>query len=98
MKIIVWLRKQLKGLFDSIRNEHLKKNALRAIPCWIAAIIVGLMAVGYTKLLFTQKKSPQLYLTGISITFLYLPRSVLFLHGGWSIALRPILAAVVSRR
>jgi H+/Cl- antiporter ClcA len=50
MEIIVWLRKQLKGAFDSIRNEHLKKNALRAIPCWIAAIIVGLIAVVYTRL------------------------------------------------
>jgi len=50
MKIISWLRLQLKRSFDRIRNENLKKNALQAIPFWIASIITGLAAVLYTKL------------------------------------------------
>jgi len=47
---IQWLRLQLKRSFDRIRNENLKKNALQAIPFWIASVIAGLFAVLYTKL------------------------------------------------
>jgi len=50
MKIISWLRLQLKSSFDRIRNENFKKNALQAIPFWIASVITGLVAVLYTKL------------------------------------------------
>ena len=50
MKIISWLRLHLKGSFDRIRNENLKRNALQAIPFWIASFITGLFAVLYTKL------------------------------------------------
>lgn len=50
MEIINWLRLQLKGSFDRIRNEHFKRNALQAIPFWIASVIAGLLAVLYTKL------------------------------------------------
>ncbi len=49
-KTIHWLRRQLKRSFDRIRNENLKKNALQAIPFWIASVITGLLAVLYTKL------------------------------------------------
>ena len=50
MKIITWFRLLLKKSFDKIRNENLKKNALQAIPFWMASIITGLLAVAYTKL------------------------------------------------
>src|ERR1700742_206466 len=49
-KILSALRLQLKRSFDRIRNENLKKNALQAIPFWIASIITGLVAVLFTKL------------------------------------------------
>src|ERR1700733_4436723 len=49
-KTIHWARLQLKRAFDRIRNENLKKNALQAIPFWIASVITGLFAVLYTKL------------------------------------------------
>jgi len=49
-KTIYWARRQLKRSFDRIRNENLKKNALQAIPFWIASVITGLLAVLYTKL------------------------------------------------
>ncbi|MBK0378781.1 chloride channel protein [Mucilaginibacter segetis] len=47
---IYTVRLLLKSSFDRIRNENLKKNALQAIPFWIASIITGLFAVLYTKL------------------------------------------------
>ena len=50
MEIVYWLRRELKRSFGRIRNENLKKNLLQAIPFWIASIIVGLLAVIYTKL------------------------------------------------
>ncbi|MEO6150984.1 MAG: chloride channel protein [Mucilaginibacter sp.] len=50
MKFIFWARLQLKTIFDRIRNENLKKNALTAIPFWVASVITGLVAVLYTKL------------------------------------------------
>jgi H+/Cl- antiporter ClcA len=49
-QIIHRLRLQLKRSFDRIRNENLKRNALQAIPFWMASIITGLIAVLYTKL------------------------------------------------
>jgi len=49
-KTIHWARLLLKRAFDRIRNENLKKNALQAIPFWIASVIAGLFAVLYTKL------------------------------------------------
>jgi H+/Cl- antiporter ClcA len=50
MKFITWLRLQLKTAFDRIRNENLKKNALQAIPFWMASVLTGIVAVIYTKL------------------------------------------------
>ncbi len=50
MKFITWLRLQLKTAFDRIRNENLKKNALQAIPFWMASVLTGIIAVIYTKL------------------------------------------------
>jgi len=49
-RIFHWFRLQLKRSFDRIRNENLKKNALTAIPFWIASLITGIFAVLYTKL------------------------------------------------
>jgi H+/Cl- antiporter ClcA len=49
-RLFHWLRLQLKRAFDRIRNENLKKNALTAIPFWIASVITGLIAVLYTRL------------------------------------------------
>ncbi len=44
------VRLHLKHSFDRIKNEEFKKNALQAIPFWIASVITGLIAVLYTKL------------------------------------------------
>ena len=50
MKIVQWFRLRLKASFDRIRNESFKRNALQAIPFWIASLITGVFAVLYTDL------------------------------------------------
>src|SRR5215471_6782373 len=54
--IVVRIRATLKKSFDRIRNEKLKINLLQAIPFWIASLLTGLVAVGFTKL-FTLTES-----------------------------------------
>ncbi|MGZ3778783.1 MAG: chloride channel protein [Mucilaginibacter sp.] len=44
------IRFHLKHTFDRLTNQQLKKNALQAIPFWIASVITGLIAVIYAKL------------------------------------------------
>lgn len=66
-EFLIIIRKQLKLFFDGIRNERLKNNLLQAIPFWIASLLTGLVAVGYTKLFaFAEEK-----------------RAILFHHGAW---------------
>src|SRR5438309_9129299 len=48
-----WLvRMRLRGkfLFDLIRSEQIRRTALQAIPFWIASLVTGLIAVGFTRL------------------------------------------------
>ena len=79
MKLIYWLRLQLKSSFDRIRNENLKKNALQAIPFWIASVITGLFAVLYTKL----------FLAAENLTM------VIYNHSGWMLfILAPVCFAL----
>ncbi len=82
MKIIIWLRAQLKRSFDRIRNENLKKNALQAIPFWMASIITGLAAVLYTKLFVGAEM-----LTGMVIHYhawlLFILSPVCFVTAWW---------------
>ncbi|TSD66534.1 chloride channel protein [Inquilinus sp. KBS0705] len=84
MEFIYWLRAQLKRSFDRIRNENLKKNALIAIPFWIASIITGLFAVIYTKLFLAAEN-----LTGYIIRghewFLFILTPVCFLLAWWMV-------------
>lgn len=44
------VRARLKASYDRIDNRQLKRNALQAIPFWIASVITGFIAVGYAKL------------------------------------------------
>jgi H+/Cl- antiporter ClcA len=66
-EFLIKLRRQLKLFFDGIRNERLKNNLLQAIPFWVASLLTGLVAVGYTKLFaFAEEK-----------------RSIIFAHTAW---------------
>ncbi|MCA6451099.1 MAG: chloride channel protein [Chitinophagaceae bacterium] len=50
MNFLAPIRKIVKSKFDLIRNEHLKKNLLNALPFWTGAFISGAFAVLYAKL------------------------------------------------
>ena len=52
MNKIWWtaIRRSGKSVFDLIGTERIRRNALQAIPFWIASFATGLVAVGYTKL------------------------------------------------
>jgi H+/Cl- antiporter ClcA len=44
------LRRRGKYLFDLLPTDRIKRNILQALPFWMASLITGLVAVGYTKL------------------------------------------------
>jgi H+/Cl- antiporter ClcA len=82
MKFIYWLRLRLKGSFDRIRNENLKKNALTAIPFWIASIITGLIAVIYTKL-FLAAENLTAYIIGLHTWLIFILLPFCFFVAWW---------------
>lgn len=47
---LVKLRRTGKFFFDLIGSERIRRNVLQAIPFWIASLLTGLIAVGYTKM------------------------------------------------
>ncbi len=46
------IRRTAKLLFDRIGTESIRVNILQAFPFWIASLITGLIAVGYSNLFF----------------------------------------------
>lgn len=46
---LVKVRRKAKYIFDLTGTERIRRNALQAIPFWVASLITGLIAVGYTK-------------------------------------------------
>jgi len=80
--MLYWLRLQLKKSFDRIRNENLKKNALQAIPFWIASIITGLIAVLYTKL-FVAAESVTSFIFSQHAWMLFFISPVCFVAAWW---------------
>jgi len=82
MNMVNWLRSQLKRSFDRIRNENLKKNALQAIPFWIASIITGLIAVLYTKL-FVAAESVTSFIFSQHAWMLFLISPFCFVTAWW---------------
>ena len=81
-KVIQWLRLQLKRSFDRIRNEHLKRNALQAIPFWIASLITGLVAVLYTKL-FVGAEDLTAMVIKYNVWLLFILSPVCFVLAWW---------------
>lgn len=81
-KSITWLRRILKRLFDGIRNENLKKNALQAIPFWAASLITGLLAVLYTKL-FVAAEDVTTFVYNQHAWLLFILAPVCFILAWW---------------
>ncbi len=74
MSFFTPIRKGIKWLFDRIKNEKLKHTLLQAIPFWVASVITGLVAVGYTKLFAAAEDSSAYLLRGHEwLIFLLLP-------------------------
>lgn len=44
------IRRRAKFFFDLLGTERLRRNALQALPFWIASLMTGLVAVAYTRL------------------------------------------------
>lgn len=47
---VKWYNKKLPRYFDRIFSGKLKINAQQALPFWIASLVTGLVAVGFTRL------------------------------------------------
>lgn len=55
-----WWRQRTARVASALATGRIRKNALRAIPFWVASVAAGLIAVGYTKL-FNYAESWQHY-------------------------------------
>ncbi|MBW4890795.1 chloride channel protein [Mucilaginibacter sp. HMF5004] len=82
MIIVHWLRSQLKRSFDRIRNEDLKKNALQAIPFWIASVITGIVAVVYAKMFLWAEELSHLIIH-YHVWLLFISMPLCFLVAWW---------------
>ena len=49
-RTLVKIRRRAKYVFDKIGTASIRRNVLQAIPFWIASLITGLLAVGYTRM------------------------------------------------
>lgn len=49
-------RQQAKHIFDLIGSARIRTNILQAVPFWLASLLTGLIAVGYTKLFAYSEK------------------------------------------
>lgn len=49
-KWILKIRQRGKYIFDIITDERIKSNFLQGLPFWIASLVAGLIAVGYSRL------------------------------------------------
>ena len=47
---LVQLRRTGKYFFDLVGTERIRRNILQALPFWMASLITGLVAAGYTKM------------------------------------------------
>lgn len=78
------LRKRLKFVFDRISNERLKTNLLQAVPYWIASVIVGLLAVFYTRLFgWAEELSGEIFKTKSWLFFIITP--LCFILAWWMV-------------
>jgi H+/Cl- antiporter ClcA len=56
-KVFIRLRFFGKKLFERVGSEKIKINILQAFPFWVASLLTGLIAVGYSKLFFIAEAS-----------------------------------------
>lgn len=103
VKLIRKIRKQLKHIFDGIRNERLKLNLLQALPFWVASLVTGLVAVFYAKL-FAYAESGASYVLHHHSWWYFIIAPVCFVIAWWLVyrfapnargsGIPPVIAAI----
>ncbi|HJP62937.1 MAG TPA: chloride channel protein, partial [Mucilaginibacter sp.] len=84
--IVSKIRLHFKHTFDRLNNEQLKRNILQAIPFWIASVITGLIAVGYTQL-FLKAEDVTTYIFKHHAWLLFVVSPVCFIIAWWLVKL-----------
>jgi H+/Cl- antiporter ClcA len=79
------IRKFLKNSFDRISNEKLKYNLLQAIPFWIASLVAGLIAVGYSQA-FAYLENQTFFIIHYHHWWIFILTPVCFLIAWWLVA------------
>jgi H+/Cl- antiporter ClcA len=82
MAFIGRIRKLGKLAFDRIRNDRLKHNLLQAIPFWIASLLTGLVAVGYTRL-FALAERGTAFVVHLHVWLLFIVTPGCFVAAWW---------------
>jgi H+/Cl- antiporter ClcA len=82
MNVITLIRQRIKTRYDSINNEHFKRNFLNALPFWLGAFITGLFAVLYGKLFLLAESATILIYNQASWLF-FIITPLTFLLGWW---------------
>lgn len=77
-------RQNAKFFFDLLTNEKIKVNLLQAFPFWIASLVTGLIAVGYSKL-FSYTEELLLYVQNWNEWIIFILTPVCFIMGWWII-------------
>jgi H+/Cl- antiporter ClcA len=76
------MRRLLKGYFDRIRNEKIRLLILQAFPFWIASLVTGGIAVGFTWLFSMAERGAGYFLHSF-LWSLFLLSPLCFLAATW---------------
>jgi H+/Cl- antiporter ClcA len=82
MGVAGYLKRKIKIRFDHISNQRIKNNLLQAVPFWIASLITGLVAVGYTRLFALAEKGTG-FLLSQHLWWLFIIAPVSFFLAWW---------------
>ena len=85
MKLIIWLRAQLKSTFDRLRNKRFKNSILQAIPFWVASIVTGVVAVVYSKL-FLAAENLSIWIYSLHNWYIFIVMPVCFVIAWWLVS------------
>ncbi len=80
--IIKIAKRRIEQLYNSIGNEHYKRDFLNALPFWVGAFITGLTAVIYAKL-FVWAEIGSIYFFNKASWLFIIISPVSFVLGWW---------------
>jgi H+/Cl- antiporter ClcA len=79
---IIFFRRKLKSLFDSIGNRNVKKKILNAVPFWAGAFITGVVSVLYAKI-FSFAEEGTAYVFAKDPRWFFILTPLCFLGAWW---------------